>query len=341
MGIVHKRVLNALEHNPDAPAEELAASVSGATAELVDRIRDEFSAELQTKSQQDESDLSSLNPMAGQNGASTDETDESETDESESNEASPTEDGSTMSGGSFDGHSKSDRQDRPTNTESSTDSESPMRSDDPSDPSFEPEEPFQSGSHEQPDTFSPSTPIPDNHGLSNKQLRTLQAIYEYPEASQRELAEVLGVDHSTVAYRVSTIDDFTWDTRQSFVNSFFENEGNDERTMSEMTAPRETVGAPVEQIEQQLEPLNQHSPHLADIEANIEELDAALHTFNQRIADLTEQLQTVQNTSKQESQTIDSSLCPEVAHHIIQACMDHDSISEEEEREIIQSLLDL
>ena len=58
--------------------------------------------------------------------------------------------------------------------------------------------------------------------LTETQLETLAAIAEHPQATQRELADVLGVSCATVNRRVSAVEGLSWGERESFVDSLFE-----------------------------------------------------------------------------------------------------------------------
>lgn len=57
--------------------------------------------------------------------------------------------------------------------------------------------------------------------LSIQQQQTLRAIYDHPDATQRDLAEVLGVSAATVCQRMKSIDGFDWADRRAFVSQMF------------------------------------------------------------------------------------------------------------------------
>lgn len=55
-----------------------------------------------------------------------------------------------------------------------------------------------------------------------RQLDTLRAIYDHPDASQRQLADLLDVSHSTISHRLNEIDGFEWENRWAIVKDHFE-----------------------------------------------------------------------------------------------------------------------
>jgi hypothetical protein len=63
--------------------------------------------------------------------------------------------------------------------------------------------------------------VPDVAALTETELETLTAVAEHPQATQRELADVLGVSCATVNRRVSAVEGLCWADRQSFVESLF------------------------------------------------------------------------------------------------------------------------
>ncbi|MFB6251765.1 MAG: winged helix-turn-helix transcriptional regulator [Halobellus sp.] len=63
--------------------------------------------------------------------------------------------------------------------------------------------------------------VPDVSDLTETQLETLAAVAEHPQATQRELADVLGVSCATVNRRVSAVEGLSWADRQPFVEALF------------------------------------------------------------------------------------------------------------------------
>jgi hypothetical protein len=65
---------------------------------------------------------------------------------------------------------------------------------------------------------------PSLESLTPKQRETLVAIRDHPDATQRELAELLDVSAPTVSNRVNAVPGFEWDRRRRFVDHILEPE---------------------------------------------------------------------------------------------------------------------
>ena len=71
-----------------------------------------------------------------------------------------------------------------------------------------------------PDESSADEP-PAAADLSEKQRRTLGALYERPDASQADLADELDVTRATVSRRLNAIPGFEWSDRRAFAEAVF------------------------------------------------------------------------------------------------------------------------
>lgn len=141
--------------------------------------------------------------------------------------------------------------------------------------------------------------------LSPKQRELVQTIYHNPDATQREVAEMLDVSPATICNRAHSIEGFDWDLRQSVVESLVEgNSSAPTEAPSQMSSPNTTHHADVDQ--------------LAD-----------------RVTALEDQVDTMSTQSVSARSFDDLELLQKVIH----ACMDADTISEEEELQILQALL--
>ncbi len=58
--------------------------------------------------------------------------------------------------------------------------------------------------------------------VTEKQLETLEEIYDRPDATQAALADTLGVSSATISQRVNAIDGFSWSNRREFVEVLFD-----------------------------------------------------------------------------------------------------------------------
>lgn len=160
---------------------------------------------------------------------------------------------------------------------------------------------------------------PDEEELTEKQRETLCAIREYPEATQADLADILGVSPATINARVNSIEDFDWERRHEFVEAVVDHppasiEPEPDRTSSDQTEERasadDTSAADRQHLEQQIR----------DIAERIERLE--------------ERVEDKQGTA---SPVKDD---PELAHKVLHACLESEQISDAEELEIVKAFLD-
>jgi DNA-binding CsgD family transcriptional regulator len=143
-----------------------------------------------------------------------------------------------------------------------------------------------------------TTPLDE---LSDRQVRTLRAIEAHPNASQRDLAEILGISAATVCMRVNRIGGFDWSAREQFVDAIFED------TMTKTNGEEEEM---VRTSESYVRPDDPTDPGTALVSAD---------------------------NPAASSETFD----PELAHKVIRACMESDRISEEGELRAFRGILSL
>lgn len=148
---------------------------------------------------------------------------------------------------------------------------------------------------------------PDYEALTEKQRNVLHAIYEHPEAAQRELADRVECKQSTVSQRVNSIEGFKWEERLAFVETVL---GDVDPTQEshEMTENAES----------------DQSGH--DLPKRIEEVARHLEDLEERVTNVETQSQPVFRD-------------PELVHKLVHACMLADHITEEEELRILQTVL--
>jgi hypothetical protein len=138
--------------------------------------------------------------------------------------------------------------------------------------------------------------------LTEKQLKTLYAIYENPDATQTELSDQFGVTPATLNTRVNSIDNFEWTDRQTFVQRMFENN-------------------PIEEFESETD--QQSTEELAE-----------------QIDDLAEQVQTMEDQlSDQQSHPVAAVDSLELTHKVLHACLRSDEITKEEELQILKEAI--
>ena len=83
----------------------------------------------------------------------------------------------------------------------------------------DPGEPTTTTETEDPDPMPEQADSTDDAALTEKQRETLRAIADRPDATQAQLADVLGVSRATVNKRLNDIDGFDWTDRATFVES--------------------------------------------------------------------------------------------------------------------------
>lgn len=147
---------------------------------------------------------------------------------------------------------------------------------------------------------SHSPPSPDE--LTSKQREICRAIAAEPEATQRELAAEFGVSASTVSNHVNSIEGFDWGRRQPFVEGLFDDDPE----------------SPAEAGETGTEPA---------------ELQETLAELSERLSALEEQVE--QWNVRASESTFD----PNLAHKVVHACIQAERITEEEELQILRTLL--
>lgn len=141
--------------------------------------------------------------------------------------------------------------------------------------------------------------------LTGSQRETLQMISEHPHATQRELGELLGVSASTVCNRVNEIEGFDWDSRQEISETALT------ITRSEIEEDTDTMSTDNNRIKTD------------------DELHERVSNVEQRVEDL---------STKHDDNSVFTD--PELAHKVLHACLQSDSITEEEELRIVKSLLE-
>lgn len=145
--------------------------------------------------------------------------------------------------------------------------------------------------------------------LTDKQRAVLRAIADRPQATQRELGEELGISAATVSTRVNNIEGFDWHNRQAIG-----------ATLSIPSAP-ESDEAPTDMTANESEPtdgtadsIDQLHERMAAIERQLDELTAV----DDRQAGLAD---------------------PELLHKVLRACFESESLSEDEELQLVKELL--
>jgi len=293
--MIHRRILDVAASEPDASLAAIADEVSGASADLVERVLDEY----------------------GDPGS------EADTDEQDE------------SGGEDDTDDQNDQSMDTTNTsESGTEQTNP-----------------DGGTA----TQSASSDDSPTHSLSEKQRRTLRALYERPEASQGDLAEELDVTRATVSRRLNAIPGFEWSDRRAFAESVFGGDGTGGETAS-ATEP-DGGSATVDGVERSTSDPGSdgEEPDATNEAGSSAESDAvdraALDEVESTVAALEERLAGIESQVTGDADGADESaetdgndgtaatLSPELTHKVAHACMESDRLTEEEELDVLRALM--
>ncbi|WP_058997672.1 winged helix-turn-helix domain-containing protein [Haloarcula sp. CBA1127] len=204
-------------------------------------------------------------------------------------------------------------------------------------------------SQSEPSTESQSYPAPAD--LSSTERETIRAIQHHPTASQRDLAEKLGVTASTVSNRVNGIDGFDWANREAFANAVFSDGEAESATISDETATQVPDTQSPESTDNPDGADSQAGPDTApddgnrsprEVETAAGEVNTTLTTFQSTVEDLSAQLAELEGqveTVTDGGGSPQPFQDPELVHKVVHACMDSDKISEEEELRILDSLL--
>lgn len=154
-------------------------------------------------------------------------------------------------------------------------------------------------------TTSQDLVYPEPNDLTVKQRETLHAVYKHPEASQRDIADLLNVSAPTVSNRVNSIEGFNWDDRREFAQAVFDTEDITRK-----------------------EKLEQMKSNEIESKNTIDQLTARVTSLEQQVEELSG-----------EDEMMSGSEMPELMHKVIHACMKSDHITEDEELRILKELI--
>lgn len=181
--------------------------------------------------------------------------------------------------------------------------------------------------------ISAESTVPEPDSLTQSQRELLHAIFEHPNATQRDLAELLDISGSTVSRRAHSIDGFTWERRGTFAAAVFESvadpDGIDQAD-GEADDAEPDGGEPDD-----AEPTSKASETTSKREASTGSDPSETHESATRATDADQRVETVDETKASGSVFA----APDLLHKVIHACVKSDSITEEEELRIIQELL--
>ena len=184
---------------------------------------------------------------------------------------------------------------------------------------------------EHEDRATTDTPgIPPGGELTEKQRRTLQVITEHPEASQREIADLLDVSAPTVSRRVNTIADFDWSDRHSIATAILDSTPAPDAEIPDPERPDDHDSETPPSTDDETPPAAD-TPSMSQNATTQEPLEE----LADRITALERELETTADSSTERPFGGDTELLSKIIH----ACMESDTITEDEELQIIEQLL--
>lgn len=152
--------------------------------------------------------------------------------------------------------------------------------------------------------------------LTEKQRETLRLVHENPDASQADIAEALDVSRATVSRRLSDVPGFEWRDRETLTAELFDDDPGGGPDLGEGDDPESED----EQVDGE------------DEQAHGEDAADALERFDERLTALEEHLE-----EAGDGRSI--TLGPDLGHRVVHACMESDRISEAEELQLLEALL--
>ncbi|WP_135364116.1 MarR family transcriptional regulator [Halosimplex halophilum] len=319
--MIHRRILDVAESDPDASMAAIAEEVSGASPGLVERVLDEYGDPGRDSEPETEKSMNAANPSPPET--------EPGTDADSSNDDT--------------GESPADADNSPTDSEGST-----VDADDsPTEPEESPPELAGSTADASHDAGDDPPAAAD---LSERQRRTLRALYERPGASQGDLAEELDVTRATVSRRLNAIPGFEWGERRAFAEAVFgdgaggeSDDGAADATTRE-TTPGDAVNTDEGSATSGTDAGERESgtgPGPGDPGAGDPGADDALEG---ELADLEARVEAVESrvsaTGDADGEGAAAALPPELAHKVVHACMESDRVTEDEELEILRAFME-
>jgi len=185
------------------------------------------------------------------------------------------------------------------------------------------------GSETESESMTDDTPVRTPEELSEKELAVLEVVAERPDATQAEIADVLGVSRATVSKRASGIDGFDWQRRAAFVDRLFE---DDVGALTRGDAEASTV--PPSSLERGDARADGDRRRTAGSglasgdEADRSEIAARLDRIESRLDGLESREVRANGISD-----------PTLAHKVVHACMESENVSEEEELRVVSAVL--
>ena len=334
--LIHKKILEAAATMPEATMAEVADEVSGASTDLVERVLAEYGDPADSESDSGESpaDTGDESPVdtGGEPPAETGGEPTVET-QSESAETGRRPDQSDDRVGT----------DEPGVGPDGTDENPPVRADGDvavddraagneteGEPETDDSERADAGGSEtESETMTDDTPVRAPEELSDKELAVLEVVAERPDATQEEIADVLGVSRATISKRASGIEGFDWQRRATFVDRLF---GDEVGTLTRGAAESSTVPpSSLERVDARTD---------GDRRRTVEsELDSGGAVDRNKIVARLDRIESRLDSLESREARAKGISDPTLAHKVVHACMESDKVSEEEELQVVSAVL--
>lgn len=179
--------------------------------------------------------------------------------------------------------------------------------------------------------------VPDlrNGALSDEQRETLRFIHERPDASQRDIADALGVSQSTVNHRLNAIEGFEWDRRQAFSELIFA--GVTDAQNRPGNAPESDRHADVDRLGERVDTGERPADQVVAVEGITERIDALERRFDDAIEELQRSVEETNHPASSPNQRL-SGQSPELVQKVMHACLESELVDEAEELRVIGML---
>jgi len=371
--IRQKRILDIAADNPGATLAEIAEQVPSVSADHVDRVLDQYGdpAESGDSSADDSSSgASDPTPTGSASSDSQDSPDETSHAEATDQPAESTSESGGEPGGLATAKTPVDTSTMDPDTE--TEPTEPVVAPE-NNAADGPTETTESDASNASPTGE-ATPSPED--LTQKERETLRAIAYEPTATQAEIANMLSISRATVSNRVNAIPGFDWADRGSFVDEVFDehltvdapvNPGDDANATVTQNAGKEAVtdGAPSAQSDEvPTDSLPEASPTAtgngvvdgqppSTAAAQTADRDDAttgsaaapgeeFTAISRQLDDFAQRLAAVEAELRDEAERGDSAAIgdTDLLHKVVYACMNSDRITEEEELQILDTLVE-
>jgi transcriptional regulator with XRE-family HTH domain len=155
--------------------------------------------------------------------------------------------------------------------------------------------------------------------LADKHRRALAAVAARPEATQSEIAERLDVTRATVSRWTNSIEGFDWSDRESFVDAVFDGPPSVDVT-TDGGSTTESEGLVADGTD--TAPSTDDDPDLDRLEERVSALEAA----RDGVAD----------SGTEAGSAFED---PDLVHKVVHACLNAETISEDEELRILKELM--